>query len=188
MNESCRIRVNAAGGVYDNGRAFTKAKWYDIVLVYEKILSKKGSCTVRMLAAGAKISVSSAHKAMIYYDIGVVIPPISQRGHCMRGVGSLCGFQMKHHIFVYKFYLNYPTLPVHGYIEELFSKFRLIVSQSVIQRWFMSIGPFKGTMRLTSKFPSSQDSWAAYKLLKQYLGFIVEVEDHRRLVFADKKQ
>ena len=42
-------------------------------------------------------------------------------------------------------------------------------------------------MRLTLKFPSGRDSWATYKLLKQYLGFILEVEDHRRVVFADEK-
>ena len=51
----------------------------------------------------------------------------------------------------------------------------------------MTIGPFKGTMRLTSKFPSGRDSWTTYKLIKQYLGFIVEVEDHRRVVFTDEK-
>jgi len=102
MNESSHIRINTAGEVYNNGRAFTKAKWYKIVIAYKKILSKKGRCTVRMLAAGAKISLTSANKAIIYYDIGVVIPPISQRGNCKRGVGSLCGLQMEHHIYIYK--------------------------------------------------------------------------------------
>ena len=87
MNNSSRIRVNTVGGVYDNGRAFTKAKWYQIVLEYETILSQKGKCTVRMLAVGAKISITSANKAMIYYDIGMVIPPLLQQGHCRHGVG-----------------------------------------------------------------------------------------------------
>ena len=87
MNENSYIRVNGAGGIFDNGRSFSKTKWYEIVLTFEKILSVKGRCTVRMLAAGAKISLASANKAIIYYDIGMVILPISKRGHCKRGVG-----------------------------------------------------------------------------------------------------
>ena len=158
MNDSNPIRVNARGGIFDNGRSFTKAKWYEVVLVYEKILSVKGKCTGRMLAAGAKISLASANKAMIYYDIGMIIPPISKRGHCRLGVGSLSGLRMKHHMFIYRLYLANPALPQHGYIEEIFDKFGLIVGKTIIQRWFMTIGPFKGTMRLTSKFPSGRDS------------------------------
>ena len=100
--------------------------------MYEKILSVKGRCTVRMLAAGAKISFASANKAIIYYDIGMVIPPISKRGHCKRGVGSLSGMQMQHHMFIYRLYLDNPALPLHGYIEELYTKFRLIVNEDII--------------------------------------------------------
>lgn len=37
-------------------------------------------------------------------------------------------------------------------------------------------------MQLTSRFSSGQDSWATYRFLKQYLKFVVDVEDHRRLV------
>lgn len=165
MNESSHIRVNTAGGIYDNGRSFTKAKWYEIVLVYEKILSVKGRCTVRMLATGAKISLASANKAMIYYDIGMIIPPISKQGHCKHGVGSLSGMKMQHHMYIYRLYLDNPALPLHGYIQEIFNKFGLIISADMIHRWFMTIGPFKGTMRLTSKFPSGRDSWATYKFL-----------------------
>ena len=187
MSDSYHIRVNAAGGIYETGRAFSKMKWYEIVLKYERILKKKGRCTVRMLAAGAKISLKSANKAMIYHDIGMVIPPLLQQGHCRRGVGSMCGMHMMHHMYIYKLYLDNPALPVHGYMEEMYKKFGLILREDIIHRWFMTIGPFKGTMRLTSKFPSGRDSWATYKLFKQYLQFIVEVEDHRRIVFADEK-
>ena len=134
MNDSNTIRVNARGGIFDNGRSFTKSKWYEIVLEYENILSVKGKCTVRMLAAGAKISLASANKAMIYYDIGMIIPPISKRGHCKSGIGSLSGMRMKHHMYMYRLYLDNPALLVHGYIEELFNKFGLIVSSNIIQR------------------------------------------------------
>ena len=63
----------------------------------------------------------------------------------------------------------------------------LIVYSGVLERWFLTIGPFKGTMRLTSKFPSGRYSWATYRLIEQYLKLVVEVEDHRRLVYADEK-
>ena len=92
-----------------------------------------------MLAEGAKISITSANKVMIYYDIGMVIPPLLQQGHCRHGVGSICGMQMKHHIYIYQLYLDNPALPVHGYIEELYRKFGLIVSEGVIHQWFMTI-------------------------------------------------
>ena len=61
------------------------------------------------------------------------------------------------------------------------------VSNSTIERWFMTIGPFKGVMRLTSKHPSGRDSWPTYRMLKNYLAFILSVKDHSRLVFANKK-
>lgn len=51
----------------------------------------------------------------------------------------------------------------------------------------MSIGPFKGTLRITSRFPSGKDSYPTYCLLCQYLRFIVSIDDHTRLVFADEK-
>ena len=63
MNENSYIIVNGAGGIFDNGRSFSKTKWYEIVLTFEKILNVKGRCTVRMLAAGAKISLASAKKS-----------------------------------------------------------------------------------------------------------------------------
>ena len=66
---------------------------------------------------------------------------------------------------------------MHGYIGELFTRLGLIVSSGVLERWFLTIGPFKGTTRLTSKFPSGLDNWATYRLLKQYLKLVVEVED-----------
>jgi hypothetical protein len=55
-----------------------------------------------------------------------------------------------------------------------------------MSRWFKTIGPFKGTLRLTSKFPPAKDSWESAELVHQYLFFISAV-DHRRLVFADEK-
>ena len=62
--------------------------------------------------------------------------------------------EMKHHAYIYSMYLSNPALPVHGYTEELYRNFGLIVSYGVIERWFLMIGLFKGMMRLISKFLS----------------------------------
>ena len=51
----------------------------------------------------------------------------------------------------------------------------------------MIIGPFKGTMRVTSTFPDSRNLWQTYCLLQNYLEFIFSIADHKRLVFADEK-
>ena len=42
-------------------------------------------------------------------------------------------------------------------------------------------------MRLTSRFPSGRNSWVTCELLRQHLNFIVWINAHTRLVFADKK-
>ena len=51
----------------------------------------------------------------------------------------------------------------------------------------MTIGPFKGIMRVTSTFPNSRDSWQTYRFLEKYLDFIISKNDYQRLVFADEK-
>ena len=52
----------------------------------------------------------------------------------------------------------------------------------------MTIGLFKGTMRVTSSFPNSRDSWQTYRLLETYLDFILSINDHSScLVFTDEK-
>jgi hypothetical protein len=63
----------------------------------------------------------------------------------------------------------------------------MTVSKSTIERWFMTIGPFKGSMRVTSRYPSGRNSWATYNMLKSYLSFILSIDDHYRIVFADEK-
>ena len=40
---------------------------------------------------------------------------------------------------------------------------------------------------MTSRFPSGRDSYPTYCLLFQYHLFILSIDDHTRLVFADEK-
>ena len=94
---------------------------------------------------------------------------------------------MKHHRFIYDTYCDNPSLPVDGYVEELFVRFGLATSPTTIQRWFKTVGPFSGNMRATSRYPSARDSWATYEMLRDYLNFIVSIDDHSRLVFTNKK-
>jgi transposase len=90
-------------------------------------------------------------------------------------------------MFLYDLYRNNASFPVDGYVEEFLIRFRMIVSKSTIERWFLTIGPFKGSMRVTSRYPSGRDSWATYNMLKSYLSFILSIDDHSRIVFADEK-
>ena len=124
---------------------------------------------------------------MGFYECGIVAPLLEKQGHGLSGIGVLSGMDMRHHSFIYERYLRNPSLPLVGYLEELERAFGLIVAKSTIQRWFMTIGPFKGTMRVTSTFPNSRDSWQTYRLLQRYLDFILSISDHTRLVFADEK-
>ena len=68
-----------------------------------------------------------------------------------------------------------------------FDEFNITLSRAFITRWFYTIGTFKGSMRLTSVFPNNKYSWRVLGLLDKYLSFIVQIEDQRHLVFADKK-
>ena len=152
--------------MYEHVRAWTKAQWVSIIIWYEKIVQEHGSCTIRRLAQSCGISRQSSHKAIDYYRIGVIVPPIRPQGHRRTGVGSLYGLKMVHHIYIYELYVKNAVLPLHGYIEEFHNKFGISLHYSLIERWFMNIGSFKGVMQLTSRFPSGRETWVTYRLLE----------------------
>ena len=97
------------------------------------------------------------------------------------------GWEMKHHVFLYDLYRDNPSMPVDGYVEEFLHWYGICLSKSTVERWFQTIGPFKGTMRVTSRYPSGRDSWTTLQILHHYLDFILSIEDHSRLVFGDEK-
>ena len=175
------------GGFYDNRLPFAQSKWASIIDAYVKELEAHGKCSIRRLAMRTMVSNYSARKAIDYHDSGIVLPPTIHRGHGSRGVGSLSGWQMCHHTFLYDLYCQNPAFPIDGYVEEFYRRFGIRTSNSTLQRWFMNISPFKGTMRVTSRYPSARDSWSTLQILEQYYSFILNLNDHRRLVFADEK-
>ena len=79
-----------------------------------------------------------------------------------------------------------PSQPLNGYAQELQETFRLVISKQLISRWFSTIGPFKGTMRVTSSFTWGRNKWSTYRFLCHYLDFMESIEYHTRLVFADE--
>ena len=56
-----------------------------------------------------------------------------------------------------------------------------------MKRWFDTIGPFKGSLRVTSSHNISRYSNENIKRLHDYLNLITNIEDHVRLVFSDEK-
>ena len=42
-------------------------------------------------------------------------------------------------------------------------------------------------MRVASRYPSRQNTYVMYRILKHYLAFILNIHYHTRLTFADKK-
>ena len=181
------VLQNANGGYYDHGKPFTESKWASISNMYELELEAHGKCSIRRLAMRSKVSNYSARKVIDYYESGIIIPPRNCAGHGLRGVGSLLRWEMTHHAFIYELYCNNSSLPVDGYVEEFFERFEMRISKTTVERWFLTIGPFKGTMRVTSRYPSARNSWTTINILREYLNFIVQIQDYSRLVFADEK-
>ena len=117
----------------------------EIAEIYEKVMRENdGKCTTRKLAVEARIDKTSAHKAILFYAVGM-IPSSRRRGHGRRGVGSLKGLTMRHHEAMYYCYTKRPSRPIDGYVLKLQKHFGITVSNSLVSRWFHSIGPFKGS-------------------------------------------
>lgn len=128
-------------------------------------------------------TISSQYNILL--KIGVIVPPMMPQGHGRVGMSSGYGMKMIHHAFISELCAKHLIIPLHGYIVHF--KYGILLHISLTERWFMPIGPFKGTMQLSSRFPSSHDAWLIYRLLKKYLRFIYSISDHRRLVFVNDK-
>ena len=63
----------------------------------------------------------------------VIVPYNLKRGHDYTWAGMLKGMEMCHHAYIFELYLHNPCLPIYGYCEEFELKFRLHVSNSIIQ-------------------------------------------------------
>ena len=187
MSTKPAVRINMYGGYYESGISFTYAKWVSILHMYETLLIEKGKCTVRMLAKKACISLHSAHRVINLHRAGMDVMPKCQRGHGKKGVGSKKGLKVEHHSFLYQTYLGNPSMPLYGYTEEFKQKFGIEISESTIKRWFESIGPHKGSLRVTSSHPTGRYSNSTIMRLQQYINLIEKIDNHERLVFSDEK-
>lgn len=187
MDSNITVLPNQYGGFYEVGKAFTDSRWSSIVKTYTTICQNTGSCSVRTLAKEAKCSKDSAHKAIVLCKRGMSKMPRRKRGHNKVGIGTLVGLKIQHHAFLYSLYKSNPAMPLYGYCKEMERHFNMVVSEMFIQRWFYTVGPYKGTLRKTSAFPKAKHSVENILRLITYLEFITEVADHSRLVFADEK-
>ena len=115
------------------------------------------------------------------------MPCREPQGYGRREVGLLSGCEPRHDAFMYELYLQNSSQPLNGYTQELQETFGLVISVRLTSRWFSTVGPFKGSLRVTLAFPSGRNSWSTYRLLYQYLYFIESIEDHTKLIFADEK-
>ena len=178
---------NSNTGLHRKGKAFTLDRWLEIMEVYESELHQgsDNNCTPKNLAKLCKISLPSAKKAINFYTKGDIT--IKKRGHGRKGIGSIKELTMQHHLFIYDMYRKNRRLPSEAYIFEFQAAFHIKLSSSFITRWFHTIGPFKGTMRVTSKFPPAKYSDKNTELLHSYIALIKHLKNHRRLVFADEK-
>ena len=78
-------------------------------------------------------------------------------------------------------------MPQYGYIEEFSQHFGILLSASFIKRWFESIGPYKGTLRVTSSHPTGRYSTSTIMRLREYIKLIESIPNHEKLVFSDEK-
>ena len=69
-------KLNKHGGVYSNGKAFTKEKWAEICVLYFELQAEIGDFpTVEQLAKYAMISIPSARKAIRFAKQGFIELP-----------------------------------------------------------------------------------------------------------------
>ena len=109
------------------------------------------------------------------------------RGHNRHGVGSIRNFTREHNEFLYWLYTENPSRPREGYVVEFYNHFNIQLSTSFITRWFKKIGKYKAVFRKTSIFPPNKFSHENHQKLQTYLHLVNQLNDQRRLVFADEK-
>ena len=187
MDAKGAVLRNQYGGLYQEGKAFTATEWTRIMDIYCSTRQIHGKCTVRTLAKKAKVSKHSAQKCIKLFERGMSTMPVKKRGHNKSGIGSLSGFKIHHHAFLYSLYKQNPALPLYGYCEELLRHHHINVSEMFVKRWFDTVGPYKGSLRKTSNFPHKKDAVENLLRLCDYLELISAILDHSKLVFADEK-
>ena len=102
----------------------------------------------------------------------MIVPYNLKWGHGYTGVGMIKGMEMCHHAYIFELYLRNSWLSIYGSCGELERKFGLHVSIGLIQDWLMTLHPFKGTMRVASRYPLGRKILIDYQMLEQYIFFL----------------
>jgi hypothetical protein len=159
--------------VYSAGEAFPEYIWAEILIRFTNRSIISNECC---------ISHDSASKSVLYTEIGM-LPPSFNQGNGRVDVGSMCGFTMEHRLYIYHLYRRNPSRQLLGYydVKKMKTKFGITISERLISRWLKTIGPFKGTLRLTSRFSPTNE------LVHQQHLFFTSAVDHHLLVLADQK-
>jgi hypothetical protein len=180
------VLENTNGGFFIPGHGYDAGKYASIIKKYETIINEEGSCSTRKLALAAGVSRSTASKAItILNDDFEVVN--KKHGRPKDGLGSRFGMTSDHHMIIYELYLENPSRPREDYCRHFEQATGIPISTMFISRWFDSIGPYKGRMRVTSLFPPKKYTLKNLNLFNEYVSFIMGVQDKRRLVFADEK-
>ena len=155
------IIINRNTGVYHPGKALTEVDWVNIYLLYldiiDVIADDTMKCPSRLLGKCTLKSHKTCTKAIMYFEMGM-ISSAARRGNMRRGVGSMKDLSGAHHIFIYRCYLRHPERSRASYVIKFYTEFNIELSEMFITQWFNNIGPFKGNVCLTSRFPPKKYS------------------------------
>lgn len=187
MSRKPKVCRNSNGGYSEKGMCFTQSKWVGILQQYDALLKTYGKCSVRKLAKEASISLHLANCAINLHKVGLTEMPQCKRGHGKGGIGSKKGLSLEHHQFMYDLYLDNPSMPLYGYHEEFKAKYNITLTNTFVKCWFDVIGPFKGSLRVTSSHPTGRYSDTTLMLLQDYLNFVTSINCHTKFVFSDEK-
>ena len=179
-------KTNDHGALYEPGRPFGRLKWFEVLEHYYAMLRTQDEVSIHQLARLARISYKSARKAKEMAQSGHIFP--IQQGHGWVRPGSRTRIaQIEHHRNIYDLYLSNPKLPADTYIFFFYRKYGFLLCRQTITHWFKTIGPYKGTMPVTSKFPPLKYTSHNDKLLQDCVSFMTGVDNHTRCVFANEK-
>ena len=159
------IKFNKHRVPYVQGEAYSEAKYVSMVMEYWKEMGQNGKCTERRLASLCGPLQATAHKAIKYAHQGS-INNVKVRTS-KRGIGVVRELTFEQHRFIYDTYLRNPASTRETYVRTFYDMFGVALSLQFISRWFLGVGPFKGSFQKASCFPSAKYTHA--KKLKRHM-------------------
>ena len=178
------VVLDKRGNFYVRGKPHSKARMMELAAAYESYITNNQNSNINQFKNAENITYHTAKKAAQFYETGELL---HGKPGGTSGIGSRSKFKLRHHMYIYNLYLKQPDRPADSYIDKLIRRYNIRVSRSFISRWFRNIGPFKGTMRRTSKFPPRKFSKRNNKLLIEFFKIKKYTPNHRKFVFADEK-